>query len=179
MGFIVNFLVPACERQIALQKEIIQHLSANETVAELAIEGFHQDTRPVTRDFWKHYVTIIHGIDSSEPTMKFKTMVDSVRGLERNSYRIFCEQLDEIANSSGLDYRNDPDTRPLWEQWRQHHNALIREYDKVRKDARFDKLFRPLREGRWGSAISDDPNPRLAAPSGIPSLPDTRAEKQP
>jgi len=58
---------------------------------------------------------------------------------------------------------------PLWEEWRQHHNALVNEYDKVKRDVRFEKLFFPRREGRWGAIIPDQLSGHLAAPSGTRS----------
>lgn len=153
MGFALTFLLPACDSQFELQSRLIEKLSQNETICRLSISGLQNPDKKELRDFWDNYDRILRGVDSSEPTIRFSALIECIRGLERDSYRRFCEQLNEIADSSGIDYRKDPEIVPLWEDWREHHNALVKEYDKVKRDVRFEKLFFPRREGRWGGII--------------------------
>ena len=154
MDFAVIYVVPACDYQIELQREIIRRASMNDKLAELAIDGLQMEGRSQSSDFWKHYNNLIHGIDSSEPTIRFEALIGCIKGLERNAYRKFCDQADEIAVLGNLDYKRDKSAGPIWEQWRTRHNALVTEYEtKIKTQVRFGKLFRPLRQSRWGNTI--------------------------
>ena len=153
MGFTLQYILPSCENQIELQREIIRQLSKSEVVTELAIDGLHFDSRPTSRDFWKYYGNIAHGIDSSEPTIKFGALMDCIKGLERNSYKNFWGSADKIAESSNWDYKTDDIVHPVWEKWRKSHNNLVSEYDNIKGDIRFGKLFRPRKPSRWGEIV--------------------------
>lgn len=155
MGFSLSFILPACDAQFAIQRKLLEKVAPNDTICKLSVAGLQHPEEIGLSNFWENYDRIVRGIDSSEPTIRFSALIECIRGLERHSYRLFCEQLDTIADASGLDYKKDPDILPLWENWRQRHNALVNEYDKVKKDVRFEKLFFPRRKGRWGEIISD------------------------
>ena len=153
MDFTLQYVLPACENHIELQREIIRNLSKSEIVTELAIDGLHLDSRPTSRDFWKYYGNIAHGIDSSEPTIKFEALIDCIKGLERNSSKHFWESADKIAGSTNWDYKTDSIVSPVWEKWRKSHNNLVSKYDNIKRDIRFEKLFRPRKPSRWGEII--------------------------
>ena len=51
VDFVVQYLWPACDRQIDLQKAIIREAKADDFVIELAIEGLPFDSRPNAQTF--------------------------------------------------------------------------------------------------------------------------------
>lgn len=151
IDFTVQHLIPACESLIDLQKGIIRRLSGNPMVANFAIEGMESNPLPETRPFWKNFGSILHGIDSCDPLIKWDALVDCIRSLERGAYKAFRDQTHELAASSGIDMHTDGELAPLWHNWCKTHDELETQYDKIKNNPRFGrKLFRPLRDTRWG-----------------------------
>ena len=153
VGFLFDYLLPTCKYQIALQRKIIKILSANSKIAGLALAGLQYAPSSQIQDFWLYYDRLIQGLDASEPIIKYSAMVDCIRKLEKGAYKNFYAYGEEIAASSGFDYKTDDRTREEWERWRQSHNALIHEYEKIKRDPRFGKLMVPRRPSRWGDEI--------------------------
>jgi hypothetical protein len=154
MQFVLEYLLPACEAQINLQEKVIDCLCKNKEIAELAKNGIPNAPDQNVSTFLDNYSRLVRGIDSSEPTIRFSVMMNIIRGMERDAYKGFCGFTDKIARESGLIYADRDELAELWETWRQRHNSLVGEYENVKRDVRYSKLFFPRREGRWGDIIS-------------------------
>lgn len=79
------------------------------------------------------------------------------------TYHDAIAKRDAIAHSLGLEIKSDPQLFELWEDWRVKHNALVVEYETIKRDQRFGRLFRPIRESKWGGSIPPSPQ---AEPTG-------------
>lgn len=53
-----------------------------------------------------------------------------------------------------IEQRRENAIRNAWEHFRESHNQLVDEYNKIKRDVRFGKLLRPARESRWGPIIN-------------------------
>lgn len=149
--FSVSYLIPACTSLLAIQEALIERLIGNPTIARFAIDGMETSPSHELRPFWKNYGNIIHGVDSCDPWIKWDALVDCIKTLERTGYRALRKQVDEIAESAGIELRNDTQISPLWRDWSDKHIALVNEYNKVKSNPRYGKrLFKPLQESRWG-----------------------------
>jgi hypothetical protein len=155
LDFVVQYLWPACERQIDLQKAIIREYEGDDLLKDLAIEGMQFDSRPTTQSFWIQYHNMLQGIEGSEPTIGFEALVDCINRLANGAYKNFCEQSDEMARKAKV---NDPGSHerlgPIWWQWVEQHNQLVDEHRKVRQNPRFGrKIYRPNQPANWGEKV--------------------------
>ena len=87
-------------------------------------------------------------------------MIDAITKLENKNYKAFCDQADELAGAAHTDVRRNATLYPLWEEWRLQHNALVDEYDKLKRESRFGPpLYRPQLPSRWSDKIDQLPQP--------------------
>jgi hypothetical protein len=168
VDFAVQYLWPACEGQIDLQKAIIREIEGDDLFKELAIEGMSSDPRPAAQPFWIQYQNMVQGIEGSEPTIDFGTLVECINRLANEAYKNFCDQSEEMAKRAKVrDLRSHPTLGPIWQQWADQHNALVDEHRRVRQNARLGrKVYRPNKLGKWGDKI-----PPITALSPSPQLP--------
>jgi hypothetical protein len=151
LRFFLWHLLPACDAQIALQRETLAQQCFNPKLAEYAKGGLEEGGPPAAKSFWVHYNNLVLGLECSYPQIKFESLIDGIKGLERGGYRDFCAQVDAIAKSGGQDPRRDAKLKPLWLEWCSNHNKLIEEYEKIRIDHRFPRLFQPRKSALWGT----------------------------
>jgi hypothetical protein len=108
--------------------------------------------------FWNNFELLGRGLtESPGPIIKFEALIGCIFEIER-SYKTYCDQVGLIVNGTKLDCKRDRDLRPLWEEWRVRHNALVAAYEPIKRDSRFGKLFRPARESHWGTTIEQQPD---------------------
>jgi hypothetical protein len=155
MDFAVQYLWPACERQIELQKAIIMQSEGDDFIKELATEGMPLDPRPAAQPFWIQHNNLVQGIEGSEPTLTFDALVNCIDQLANGAYKSFCDLSEEMARRAKVeDVRAHPTLAPKWEQWRKIHNDLIDEHKKLRQNRRLGrKVYRPTRLARWGEKV--------------------------
>lgn len=155
IDFVVQYLWPACDRQIDLQKAVLREANADAVIVDLAIEGMQLDLRPHAQAFWIQYNNLIQGIEGSEPMIGFEAMIDCINRLENGVYKNFCDLTVETAKQLKVhDIKSYPTLGPIWEQWRTHHNRLVDEHKKVQQNPRFGRrVYRPNRVGNWGDKL--------------------------
>jgi hypothetical protein len=152
LAFAVDHVVPACRAQIRLQESLISRICDNKKIANLANIGLRTSHSFKTSEFWEQYERLASGlIESPNPIIKFEAIIDCIAALEKDSYKIFSEQFEEIAAPANIDVKTDANVRPTWSEWRERHNALIDAYEAIKRDPRFGKLLRPARPSRWGN----------------------------
>ena len=166
MLFVVEHLLPSCEAQTYLIDKIIEIAVGKNEIAVWAEDGFRNSSK--LGDFKKGY-DAVSGLTDSPPTfVPFQTMIDGVDLVEKN-YWMLCNKGKRVAQETGLDPVSHPELFPRWEDWRKKHNDLIDAYDRIKRDSRFGKLFRPAKKSRWGDVIAPAPAP---SPSAKPARPE-------
>jgi hypothetical protein len=163
--FVTDHIIRTGVAQKRLQEAIIDLIcNNNETVAWLASQAIlsNYQVDPFGQPFqelWKAF--------GSSPARKvpLDEMMDDILSIDKN-YQAFCDQADRLAESSGIDYRTHETLAPLWGDWRQKHNDLVRAYRAIKRDLRFPKLVRPGIHGLWDRDITD-----ATAADSVPDMP--------
>jgi hypothetical protein len=156
LDFVIQYLWPACDAQIDLQKAIIKESKADDMIKELAIEGMPLDSRPNSLAFWIQYQNMVQGIEGSEPTLEFDALVECINRLANGAYKNFCELSGEMARRVTVNNPASHETLgPVWWRWAEKHNQLVDEHMKVRQNPRFGrKVYRPNRPANWGEKVA-------------------------
>ncbi len=148
--FCVDYLLPVCDAQIELQKQLIRELSSSGYVAMYAWKGA-QDHQKSHR-FFDSYESLSGLVKDQPSSLPFTKIVECIGQLERFSYQTFCGQTHLISNSEKFEYKKHSRYGPMWEDWRTKHNAMVEAYEKIRRDVRFGSLHQ-LRPSNWGGII--------------------------
>lgn len=146
--FIIEKIQPACLAQVALQEAILEEIGGNPKIMEYAKRGLV--SHYWNSDFAKSYEVVVDFAGSPMPCLSNGDMIRFINTLEREGYREFCEQAEQLGKVAGFDYRTHRNTGPLWEEWRESHNALVSAYDELKRKSRLKGLYRPQRPSRWG-----------------------------
>ena len=156
MDFVVQYLWPACDRQIDLQKAIIRENEGDALLKDLAIEGIAIRFAANCTGFLDTVPKYGAGIEGSEPTLGFDALVECINRLANGAYRNFCEQSGEMARKvTANDLGTHERLGPIWWEWVEHHNRLVDEHRKVRQNPRFGrKLYRPNQPANWGESAA-------------------------
>lgn len=155
LAFAIDRVLPACNAMIDLQEALIGHMARGAKIAELALEGFRSESL-TTGEFWKHYDGLSGGLSASPgPILKFEGIIEHIHGLESGSYERFSQQMFELFCDLERDKYTAMSKR--LSTWRHEHRALVDAYDAIKRDTRFGKLLRPLRDSRWGRLKLGEP----------------------
>jgi hypothetical protein len=150
VAFCLDYLLPACEAQLALHRALIHHLCSNTEVADLAIAGSQSQWRYKTKGFWVNYFGLSDGLASTGgPQIKFDGIIEYIFELEREFYRNFFEHTVEIARTANVEPNSGDVAFSEWHKARDAHQKLVKQYEQIKRDIRFGKLHR-LRPSRWG-----------------------------
>lgn len=150
--FIIKFVLSACYDQFRLQEIILHKWFDDELAVSLAKTGLHKD--------WAHWefnesfekLSTLGGSPMSD--LSTEEMIEHLVKLEKGPYQKLCHRGDELAKRAGINVFQDDDLAPLWEKWRESHNALVLEYDELKCESRFGTpLYRPQKESRWGGIV--------------------------
>lgn len=151
LNFIIDYVLPAIRAQIGLQESIIEMLTPNKTLREFSRYGLSGSWK--VREFFEGYELITDALGSSPPKdIPFKELKESVGKIERQ-YQQFCDQSAVLAKSGSIDIKTNANLQKKWNEWREAHNRLKSAYEPIKRDKRFEVLFRPLRESRWGELV--------------------------
>lgn len=151
VAFCVDVLLPACDAQLKLQESLIRDLSKGGYVAMYAQRGAKDHYKSF--GFWEPYEALSRGLSSRTGAVpRFAEIIAHVGRLER-TYDSFRAQSHLISNEGRVDYRRDPKFAAAWDDWRVKHNALVAEYEKIKRDSRFGSLFRPGQKSEWGGLV--------------------------
>ncbi len=154
MLFVIDYIIPASRTQIDLQDAVIDLVASGDRTMQWSIRQSIRTDASVTA-----FLDSVHKLESGlhshpvhcPPFVDLMTHVDSIE----RGYADFRKETDTLATSRGLEYSNHSMLNPLWRNWRQAHNNLVREYETIKRDRRFPKLFRPARPSRWGDPVPD------------------------
>ncbi|WP_156949328.1 hypothetical protein [Mesorhizobium sp. WSM1293] len=167
-NFAVETVIPAGYAQELLQRTIIDKLTDNPVLQEYATRGllfYYSYERTQFRDGFSELSARLAG--SPMEHVPFLELIDCVDQIEKG-YKEFCRQTVQLARSSEINFLEDQSVREAWEEWREAHNTLVREYDQVKRESKYGKLYRPQKPSRWGGIISplpkDEPLPFLLPP---------------
>jgi hypothetical protein len=154
MLFTIDYIIPASRAQIDLQDAVIDLIAAGDRTMQWSIKQSIRSDASVTA-FLASVEKLEGGLHSHPvhcpPFVDLMTQVDSIE----KGYADFRKETDTLATGRGLEYSNHSMLNPLWRNWRQAHNNLVREYETIKRDRRFPKLFRPARPSRWGDPVPD------------------------
>ncbi|MER9831206.1 hypothetical protein NKJ51_22995 [Mesorhizobium sp. M0134] len=167
-NFAVEKVIPAGYAQELLQRTIIEKLTDNAVLQDYAARGLpyqYSYERNQFRDGFSELSGRLAG--SPMEYVPFQELVDCVDQIEKG-YKAFCRQTVELAGSSEKNLLQDQSVREAWEEWREAHNTLVSEYDQVKRESKYGKLYRPQKPSRWGGPISllpkGEPLPFLLPP---------------
>ena len=120
-----------------------------------------------TGSFYGAYRKLYMGLcKTAGAIIEFEEMVDCIEIMEK-TYREFFASISKLLRDSGINISNRKDLLAIWEEWRKCHNLMFREYEKIKRDSRIPKLFRPGKKSRWGGILGPEdvtdvaPNLRL------------------
>jgi hypothetical protein len=92
------------------------------------------------------------GTSPPQPVTKAE-IIGFIHALE-TGYQAVRDQTQLLAIAAGVsDVSSHPDFAPLFEKWRQKHNAMVAAYEPIKRNPTYDRLFRPVRPSRWGEPI--------------------------
>jgi hypothetical protein len=79
-------------------------------------------------------------------------MIEAIYRLENGGFKQFRDQGDQLAKAANADLKTDPELKSLWESYKADCVALYEQYGELRRQRRFDLLYRPdpHRPQRWG-----------------------------
>ncbi len=154
MLFVIDYIIPASRTQIDLQDAVIDLTASGDRTMQWSIkQSIRTDASVIA--FLDSVGKLESGLHSHPvhcpPFVDLMTQVDRIE----KGYADFRKETDVLATARGLEYSNHSILNPLWRNWRQAHNNLVREYEAIKRDRRFPKLFRPARPSRWGDPVPD------------------------
>jgi hypothetical protein len=156
--FIIDFLRPALWAQVELQNEILKCGIKGKKMLSLAEYGLTNDYNNWA--FSEAYNLVEKFGSSPMPVVTNGQMIDCITKLENGNYKQFCDQADDLAKEAGIEIQSEMGLFRLWDEWRHRHNALIEEYDSLKRESRFGSpLYRPQLPSRWGEKIDPLPEP--------------------
>lgn len=156
MAFAIDRVLPACDALIELEEAFIGRMARGPKLGELALAGMRSESRPKTGEFWTHYIGLSSGLaESPGPILKFEGIIEHIHGLEKGSYDFLSQEMFDLCCELERD-----DFAAIGKhitKWREKHKELVSSYDAIKRDARFGKLLRPIRDSRWGSLKLGEP----------------------
>jgi hypothetical protein len=142
--FAAEYLIPACENLLAVQREIIDQNAASPAIAAYASKGL--------TDEWKAFFRLYEGlVESPGPIIRFEPLINCIYELESGEYRKALESTKQMLKE--IDTTRNP-IMSSWRIWEYSHRVMVEAYEKIKRDSRFGSLFRPVRESRWGGLDS-------------------------
>lgn len=160
LSFTSQYLLPACDALIDLQKELIAASVENSTIRDFAIAGMLVGSKAEEREFWRNYNTLEQHINQSEPTIEFSAMIRCIRALELRGYGQFRTEAASLARQIRDKAQLSKSVLKAGDDWIVRHNSLIEKYEKIRNDPRFSgqntdggSLFWPRKRNGFGSAV--------------------------
>jgi hypothetical protein len=154
MLFVIDYILPASRTQIDLQDALIDLIASGDRTMQWSIKQSIRTDESVNAflDSVRKLEAGLHSHPVHCPS--FVDLMTHVDRIEKG-YADFRKETDTLATSRGMEYSNHSILNPLWRSWRQAHNSLVREYENIKRDRRFPKLFRPAHPSRWGDPVPD------------------------
>jgi hypothetical protein len=154
VAFSLDILIPSCEARIKLNEAIVAVGCKMQPVFYLAIDGLRESLR--AKEFYTLLFELEGGLCSTEgAVLPYNELVRCIHDLEAQQYQEYCAYGDKLAvEMQVLTMNQTSDVYGQWESWRDQHNAMISAYEKIKRDARIPRLFRPGRESRWGGQVA-------------------------
>jgi hypothetical protein len=150
--FINDHINPVFDHLNSIQDTIIDEISPNLSLAQLAKEGVFGSYKhkKISNSFEK-----LSGMASSPPEyVTFEEMIDAVDSIEKGYYD-FVFDINQLAKNSGIEVRSHPKAGHHWELWRSGHMGLVGAYEAIKRNSKMGKLFRIARSSRWGQTVGD------------------------
>lgn len=149
--FVVQRVLPACAAQEELQLAALKRTCVeNSSTHKLAKYGLRQ--WPEHREFHECMGKLDKIKSDNASSITFERLMDEVL-LMSNKYPGYASYIHWICNSTGIDFRTDPNLKPLFESWVALNEQLEKEYKDFQSDTDFPKLNSLDQDRRQGRAF--------------------------
>jgi len=147
VAFTLDYLMPACDAKFEFESAAITQIcGGNASLGCTTLMGILQSGAP--SDYHSNICKLESGLESTAGhIIEFDEMVNCIEIIEQTYYNLGT--IRHLMKETGTNL-NVGNIVALYLTWRSKHEKMVKQYEKIKRDSRIPKLFRPGKESRWG-----------------------------